>query len=98
MTIKALPVRLSRVPFSTNKHDPAYWPVGLTVNEQLQLLCAVSPDRGGAFGVLVDFALREEWAKLDRDAIMRLLDASEDCTPHVWKCDAPEVTKPKGRS
>ena len=86
-----------RVTFSTDPHDPPYWPVGLMAIEKIDLLSTASPSTFQALHTLVDFALRDVWRKLSHADIIRLLDLEEAAgRPYHWKCDAPSVTHPKG--
>jgi hypothetical protein len=97
MTKKSTREPSPRVTFSTDPHDPPYWPVGLMAIEKIDLLAKAEPAQFQAVHTLVDFALREAWRKLGHADILRLLDLEESAgRPYHWTCDEPRVTKPRG--
>lgn len=83
------------VKFSTDPHDPPYWPVGLMAIEKIELLARVSAAaRFQAVHVLVDSALREEWRRLSHAAILQVLDQEETAgRPYHWTCEDPAIGK-----
>jgi hypothetical protein len=79
----------SPVRFSTDPHDPPYWPIGLMAIEKIHLLADVSPAQFQAIHVLVDAALREKWRRLAHAEILRALDQEDTVgRPYQWKRDA----------
>jgi hypothetical protein len=70
--------------FSTDPHDPPFWPLGLTFKEQLQRLEQLAPDRAqavrfflehpqsrkmkAALTVLLEMALRDEFWRISGEA------------------------------
>ncbi len=88
------PAKTIQVRFSTDPHDPPYWPVGLTALEKIEALAKVAPAEFQAVHLLVDNALREAWRKLSHAEILGLLDLAEAAgRPYHWKCDEPRETK-----
>jgi hypothetical protein len=78
--------------FSTDPHDPTFWPLGLRFQEQMQRLNLLAPHRAKGFKFFMDEAQRSQKKQKKMTALKVLLERA--LREEVWR--ASGVT-PKGR-